>query len=316
MMKTIIFALAAALTIGTVTTAFAYPDAPNSGENGEQLAEKFQHLTRNNVWEQKEKVDLQFNTFHPQGMTKVGDLYFMSSVEIIEKTVKYDQPHDGYDRTPGKGIGHLFVFTKEGKLLKDLKLGEGTVYHPGGIAYDGKSIWISVAEYRPNSKSIIYKVNPETMNSEEVFRTNDHIGGILHDGKQGTLKAVNWGSRMLYEFNEKGKVLRKSNNPSHFIDYQDCENAGKDNMICSGITELPQQGVSTSKYELGGLALLDIKTMDMVHELPITLFSQNGHVATRNPVFLENTKQGLLMYTVPDDDQSSMLVYETLVSKK
>lgn len=315
-MKKVIFALAAALTIGTVTTAFAYPDALNSGKEGEQLAGKFQQLTRNNVWEQKEKVDLQFNTYHPQGMTKVGDLYYMSSVEIIEKTVKYEQPRDGYDRTPGKGIGHLFVFTKEGKLLKDIKLGEGNIYHPGGIAYDGKSIWISVAEYRPNSKSIIYKVNPETMNTQEVFRTSDHIGGILRDGKQGPLKAVSWGSRTFYEFNEKGKVLRKSNNSSHFIDYQDCENAGKDNMICSGITELPQQGSSPAKYELGGLALLDIKTMEMVHEMPITLFSDKGHVVTRNPVFLENKKQGLIMYTVPDDDQSSMLVYETIVSNK
>jgi hypothetical protein len=316
MMKKVVFALAAALTIGTVTTAFASPDALDSGKEGIQLAEKFQKITRNNIWEQKEKVDLQFNTYHPQGMTKVGDLYYMSSVEIIEKPVKYDQPHDGYDRTPGKGTGHLFLFNEEGKLLKDLKLGEGNIYHPGGIAYDGKSIWVSVAEYRPNSKSIIYKINPETMKSQEMFRTNDHIGGILRDGKQGTLKALSWGSRTFYEFNEKGKVLRKSNNPSHFIDYQDCENAGKDNMICSGITELPQQGSATAKYELGGLALLDMKTMDMVHELPVPLFSPQGHVATRNPVFLENTKQGLKMYAVPDDDQSSMLEYETNVSKK
>ncbi|MGE6488639.1 DUF6454 family protein [Paenisporosarcina sp. NPDC076898] len=316
-MKKVIFSLVTALTIGTVTTtAFAYPESLDFGKESKQLVGEFQQLTRNNKWEEKEKVDLQFNTFHPQGMTKIGELYYMSSVEIIEKPVKYDQPHNGYDRTPGKGIGHLFVFNKDGKLLKDIKLGEGNMYHPGGIAYDGKSIWVSVAEYRPNSKSIIYKVNPKEMNSQEMFRTNDHIGGILRDGKQGNLKAVSWGSRTFYEFNEKGKILRKSNNPSHFIDYQDCENAGKDNMICSGITELPQQGSSTAKYELGGLALLDMKTMDTIHELPITLYSPHGHVVTRNPVFLENTKQGLKMYAVPDDDQSSLLVYETNVSKK
>ncbi|WP_308162560.1 DUF6454 family protein [Bacillus sp. ISL-7] len=37
-----------------------------------------------------------------------------------------------------------------------MKLGEGDVYHPGGIAIDCKSIWVPVAEYRPNSKSMIY----------------------------------------------------------------------------------------------------------------------------------------------------------------
>ena len=130
------------------------------------------------------------------------------------------------------------------------------MYHPGGISYDGKSIWLSVAEYRPNSKSIIYKINPKTMNAKEAFRTNDHIGGIFHDEKQHTLKAVSWGSRTFYAFNEKGKILSKSNNPSHFIDYQDCETAGKENLICSGITELPQQGAVTGKYELGGDGLI------------------------------------------------------------
>ncbi|MED1096280.1 MULTISPECIES: DUF6454 family protein [Bacillus] len=316
MMKKAIFVLAAMLVIGTGATVLANPDTLSSDKEGKQLTEKFQQLTRDNGWEQKEEIDLKFNTYHPQGLTKVGDLYYMSSVEIIEKPVKYDKPKDGYDRTTGKGVGHLFLFNKEGKLLKDIKLGEGDMYHPGGIAFDGTSIWVSVAEYRPNSKSIIYKVNPETMESQEVFRTNDHIGGILRDRKKGTLKAISWGSRSFYEFNEKGKILRKSSNPSHFIDYQDCENAGKNHMVCSGITELPQPAPSTAKYELGGLALLDMKTMDMVHELPISLFSPKGHVVTRNPVFLENTTQGIKLYAVPDDDQSSMLIYETNISKK
>ena len=154
----------------------------------------------------------------------------------MKSPVKYDQPKDGFDRTPVKARP-LYIINKEGKLVKDLKLGEGEMYYPGGIAFDRKSIWVPVAEYRPNSKSIIYKVNPEKMNAQEVFRTNDHIGGILRDEKKGTLKAVSWGSRTFYEFNEKGKVLQKSNNLAIYR-LSGCENAVKDNMICSGITEL------------------------------------------------------------------------------
>jgi Family of unknown function (DUF6454) len=315
-MKKMILTLAAMVTIGSVTTAFANPDViqPRNEEN--QIAEDFKQLSRDSAWEQIEKIDLQFNTYHPQGMTKIGDLYYMSSVEIIEKPVKYDKPRDGYDRTPGKGIGHLFVFNNQGKLLKDIELGEGDMYHPGGIASDGESIWVSVAEYRPNSESIIYKVDPKTMKPQEMFRTNDHIGGILRDEKNGILKAVSWGSRTFYEFSEKGKILSKKKNPSHFIDYQDCEGAGKENMICSGITELPQQGSNTAKYELGGLALLDMKTMGIKYELPISLFSSQGHTVTRNPVYLERTDQTLKLFTVPDDDNSSMFVYETEINTK
>jgi hypothetical protein len=315
-MKKMILTLAAMVTIGSVTTAFANPDViqPRNEEN--QIAEDFKQLSRDSAWEQIEKIDLQFNTYHPQGMTKIEDLYYMSSVEIIEKPVKYDKPRDGYDRTTGKGIGHLFVFNNQGKLLKDIELGEGDMYHPGGIASDGESIWVSVAEYRPNSESIIYKVDPKTMKPQEMFRTNDHIGGILRDEKNGILKAVSWGSRTFYEFSEKGKILSKKKNPSHFIDYQDCEGAGKENMICSGITELPQQGSNTAKYELGGLALLDMKTMGIKYELPISLFSSQGHTVTRNPVYLERTDQTLKLFTVPDDDNSSMFVYETEINTK
>lgn len=315
-MKKIMLTLAAAATIGSVTTAFANPDVLQSSSDRKQFEENFKGLSRDTVWEQKEKIDLGFNTYHPQGMTKIGDLFYMSSVEIIEKPVKYEQPRDGYDRTPGKGVGHLFVFNHEGKLLKDIELGEGNMYHPGGIAFDGESIWVSVAEYRPDSESIIYKVDPETMKSQEMFRTNDHIGGILRDGKKGNLKAVSWGSRTFYEFDQKGKVVSKTKNPSHFIDYQDCEDAGKENMTCSGITELPQPGTESAKYELGGLALLNKKTMKIEHELPISLFSTQGHTVTRNPVYVENTDQALQLYAVPDDDKSSMLVYEPKLNTK
>lgn len=314
-MKKIILTLAAAAMIGSVTTAFASSDVQTIS-NGAQFEENFKNLSRDTVWEQKKKVDLQFDTFHPQGITKIGDLFYMSSVEIIEKPVKYDQPRDGYDRTPGKGVGHLFVFNNEGQLLKDIELGESKMYHPGGIAFDGESIWVSVAEYRPNSESIIYKVDPKTMKSKEMFRTNDHIGGILRDGKKGNLKAVSWGSRTFYEFDQKGKVVSKTKNPSHFIDYQDCEDAGKENMTCSGITELPQPGIDAAKYELGGLALLNKKTMKIEHELPISLFSTQGHTVTRNPVYLENKDQTLTLFAVPDDDNSSMLVYETKMNAK
>jgi hypothetical protein len=218
----------------------------------------------------------------------------MSSVEIIEKPVKYDQPRDGYDRTPGKGVGHLFVFNKEGKLLKDIELGEGMIYHPGGIAFDGKYIWVPVGEYRPDSHSIIYKVNYETLKVEEAFRVNGHIGGMVRDEQSGKLIGMSWGSRKFYEWNEKGKQLRIKANSSHFIDYQDCEGVGQSKMICSGISEFPNPATEYTKpYELGGLALIDMKNLTTIHEVPSMEFSLQGHVITRNPVFLENAGDDL-----------------------
>jgi hypothetical protein len=308
--RKIISIVTAILVIATLSTTIVLAQSDNAKSETQGLTDPFQQLSRDTKWVQKDKVHLQFDVYHPQGMTKIGDLYYMSSVEILEKPVKYEQPQNGYDRTPGKGIGHLFVFDNQGKLVKDIRLGEGKMYHPGGIAFDGKSIWVPVAEYRPDSQSIVYKVDPQTMKAEKVFQVDDHIGGLV--GQNGKITGVSWGSRKFYQWNEQGQQLLKKNNPSHFIDYQDCENVGPGKMFCSGISELPNPASTNSKpYELGGLALLNSKTLDMVHEVPVTEFSPQGHVLTRNPVFLQSSSQGLRLFAVPDDDDASLLVYES-----
>ncbi|GGE13959.1 hypothetical protein GCM10011571_14260 [Marinithermofilum abyssi] len=147
-MRKIVSIVAAILVIATLSTTIVLAQSDNATSEAQGLSDRFQQLSRDTKWVQEDKIPLQFDVYYPQGMTKIGDLYYMSSVEILEKPVKYEQPQNGYDRTPGKGIGHLFVFDKQGKLVKDIRLGEGDIYHPGGIAFDGKSIWVPVAEPR------------------------------------------------------------------------------------------------------------------------------------------------------------------------
>jgi hypothetical protein len=50
---------------------------------------------------------------------------------------------------------------------------------------------VPVAEYRPNSQAIIYRVDPATMKAVEVFRS-DHIGGRPQHGWQ-VAHGVSWG---------------------------------------------------------------------------------------------------------------------------
>ncbi|NBD24647.1 DUF6454 family protein [Paenibacillus glycinis] len=276
-----------------------------------QLIAAFRRLTRVTRWELRDRIDLPFNNHHAQGMVRIGDLFYLSSVELTEWPIRSDTPQNGYDRSPGRGTGHLFVFDRRGKLAEDIRLGEGDIYHPGGIDFDGKHLWVPVAEYRPHSQSIVYKVDPKTMRAEAAFRVRDHIGGVIHDGRNGTLIGNSWGSRRFYEWNAAGELLRSKDNASHFVDYQDAQYAGDGKMIASGISELPQPaGGHAGPYELGGLALIDLDTLEAMHEVPVTAFSPHGHVITRNPVFLEEAGQGLRLYAVPDDDEGALLVYE------
>jgi hypothetical protein len=215
------------------------------------LAERVPLLTRATQWKQVAAIKMQFITHHPQGMAKVGEEFFLSSVHIETPTKRYPQLQDGYDRDTGAGAGHLFKFDKDGKLLADVKLGEGATYHPGGIDYDGRHIWVPVAEYRPNSATIVYRVDPATMKAEEMFRFRDHVGGIVHNTDDRSLHGVSWGSRRFYAWPidahgkptnldvapEKLRVL----NPALYIDYQDCHYIGGSKMLCSGLNRLPHR---------------------------------------------------------------------------
>jgi hypothetical protein len=243
----------------------------------------------------------------------------VTSVEIKKPTTRYPQLQDGYDRDTGEGAGHLFKFDKTGKLLTDLPLGEGPVYHPGGIDYDGRYIWVPVAEYRPNSSAIVYRVDPATMKATEVFRYRDHIGGIVHNTDDNTLHGVSWGSRRFYRFtlDGDGKVtnasvppeqLRKPNR-SGYIDYQDCKYLGRREMLCSGLNnyQIKKDG---PRFPLGGFEIVDLRSDQVASQMPIELWTESGLPMTYNPMWIEATATGLRAYFMPEDNKSTLYIYE------
>ncbi len=275
------------------------------------LAEKITKLRPDTPWKQVAAVKLQFPSFHPQGMVKIGDYFFMSSVEVTRKR----QDNDG-----GEGIGHLFKFDATGKLITKITLGEGLIYHPGGIDFDGQFIWVPVAEYRPNSRSIIYKVDPKTMKALEMMRFEEHIGGIVHDTDANTLNAVSWGSRSFYQWtlNGKGTIINSAvspdrmrvNNPSYYIDYQDCHYLGHHKMLCGGLRsyKTSPDGVA---FRLGGLEIVNLVDNRPIHQVPLPLWSPTGAPMTNNPFWIEATREGICAYFIPDDDAASTLfMYE------
>jgi hypothetical protein len=283
------------------------------------VAERVMKLTRDSSWKPVTSIAVEFPTHHPQGMVKIGDTFYVTSVEIKVPTTRFPKPVDGYDRDPGQGIGHLFKIDKTGKLLADLPLGEGTIYHPGGIDYDGTSIWVPVAEYRPGSRSIIYRVDPSRMQATEIFRFADHIGAIVHNTDDNTLHGVSWGSRRFYRWtlDKQGKVTNGevppeklgSMNISHYVDYQDCKYVGGRRMLCSGVTEVRQRPDATP-FRLGGLDLVDLSGGRPLHQVPVLLWTAGGLDMTHNPVWLEPAATGLRGYFMPEDNTSTIYIYD------
>ncbi|MRJ77783.1 hypothetical protein GEV29_14660 [Aeromicrobium sp. SMF47] len=320
-----------ALVAGLTLVAAAPAAVAGAGTHGpadhrsrdSALVKTFGAVDRGTQWRLVDKMRLDFPTFHTEGIAFAGDRIFLSAVEILEPTVTYPTPVDGYDRSPGKGVGHVFVMDRQGRLEKDIVLGEGDAYHPGGIEFDGKDVWVPVAEYRPNSRSIVYRVDAESLRVRKQFEVDDHFGGIVLDKSTGHLVGNTWGSRRFAEWDRRGRQLSTWANTSFFVDYQDCQYVPAGKMLCGGVANLPQTpsaGGPAATYELGGLALIDLRSHRVLREVPLQQWSTAGHVVTRNPVKVTADGASLTMRVAPDNGEegngTEILTYRATIQKK
>jgi hypothetical protein len=286
-------------------------------------------LGKNATWTQVGTLAMNFETFHTQGLAKVGETFFVSAVEVIEPTVRNGAATDSLydftlDRSTGLGRGWLFKFDAAGNLLGKAELTDGTKYHPGGIDYDGKYIWVSVAEYRPNSRANVYRVDPGTLAVDFLFEAEDHIGGVVHNVHNNTLHGVSWGSRRLYTWElahrGRGKKAISSDwvpNPQFYIDYQDCHYQGVEYMLCGGVATYssPRGNVA-----FGGLDLVDLRDNRMSHQVPVNLFVDQGAgptpelSAAHNAFWAEPLPNGSMRvyFMTENDNQADLLIYEAM----
>lgn len=267
-------------------------------------------------WKLADSIQLLFTTHHTQGLTKVGQFYFLSAVKVNQWPRKYDIPVDGYDRDQGDGIGYLFKFDAKGQLVDSVQLGKGKIYHPGGIDFDGRHIWIPVCEYRPKGKSIIYRIHPETLQTEIVTHIDDAIGAVACNRQTKELVGMNWGSRIFYTWkindsNGSPQAVFQPNkvrtNPHFYVDYQDCNYAGNGTMICSGLRTYKNENGEI--YRLGGIELIDISNYTAGMQIPVSVYTSRGTIITNNPFYIEAINGRLQVYFVPEDDNSVMYIY-------
>lgn len=285
------------------------------------LSKKLLSLTRGAAWKLVDQIKVQFKTFHCQGMVKIGNDFWISSVEVEIPT------NGAWDRSKGKG--HLFRISGKGELLADVAIGEGAIYHPSGIDFDGSHIYIAAAEYRPDSNAIIYRFDPTTQKLQELFRWQDHIGGVLRDPETNTLHGISWGSRRFYRWalDKAGNVAQPLNdsrntgqplpipkdlakpNPSFYIDYQDGQYIGGGLAVYTGLNAYKKP--DGSRFALGGIEVVDLEKLHPVRQVPVEMWSPvTGGVITQNPSYFEVSEDKLRAYFMPDDNESTIFVYE------
>jgi len=268
---------------------------------GRDIASRFQRLTRASAWHLVRAVDLDFDAHHPQGLARVGSRFFLSAVEV-------------HDRARGEGIGHLFELDEAGHLLRQTTLGRGSIYHPGGIDYDGRSLWVPVAEYRPESHSLVYRVKPGDLQSAVAFEWPDHLGALVADGRR--LVGVSWGSRRYYSWRLRAgdsprppSLAWVATNGSYYVDYQDGQALAPTGLaLFSGVATLGDS--RAERFSLGGLELVNLSSGRVLHQLPVTLRTSSGVPMTQNPFHVGLQGNGLRFWFLPEDGRGRLYVYD------
>lgn len=287
-----------------------------SAQSTDGAAKIFQRIARNADWQLLEQTPLQFPTFHPQGMVKLGEYYYLSSVETLsEPEALADDPR--YDRSTGSGVAHLFKFDQAGELLDEITLGDEASYHPGGIDFDGEYIWVSVAQYRPDSQSIIYRVNPLDMKAEEVMHFDDHLGLVVHDPRRLTLHAANWGASKFYSWQRQGdsyfpENFQLSEKSGSITEYQDCQSLPIDYLLCSGLADFTLDNTHT--LTMGVIDLLELESKQRVHQITVNATIKSNDILSRNPSYFEVfDSDSVYFYFIPEDDNSNLYKYEVSI---
>ncbi|NUP73072.1 MAG: hypothetical protein HOQ07_00195 [Sinomonas sp.] len=262
--------------------------------------------TRRTRFELVRRVPLRFPTYHPQGLALSGGRVFLSTVELTERPESIPGHHgDPARRTPGAGRGHVLVLEPDGTLMADIALGDGEAYHPGGIDTAAGLLWVPVAEYRAESRTVVYTIDLRTLRASARFTVDDHVSWLTADPEARTLYGGSWGSRRLFRWTLKdGRVGEAAtpdawDNPSAYIDFQDAQYDGGGQLLCGGIAEL--RGPSGEVFELGGIAVVRPSERRIAAEVPVPAFSSAGHTILRNPFVLTRDAEGMLLHVAPDD---------------
>lgn len=254
-------------------------------------------------WQLVQKISLDFNTYHPQGMVKIGNDFFLSSVEVTERPIKFLFADPGQDRSPGKGTGHIFHFDNQGRLIRKISIGEGDLYHPGGIDTDGAWIWIPISEYRPNSQSTVYKLNLTNFSLVKAFDFQDHITAISYNIHKQSLHGMNWDTQLFYAWTPNGKVLRQDHKQDEGTGLQDCHYAGDNSMLCSRQSK-------HSQYRNGSLVLVDLNDHSIILQVEAPKITGTDIILTRNAMTFELFDDHLRFYFIPEDEQSIMYIID------
>lgn len=269
------------------------------------------------------------DSFHPQGLVKLGDHFFMSTVDKKGKVTADKQ--NGYIYKLHFDESNLtWSYIDHTRLSIEAKGEPQKEFHPGGMDYceKRKAVIVPLSQYRANSTTTFLALNPETLEAKEILADNDHYGSVICTPNK--IFATNWHAEMLrvVDHEDRSNIGEMENS------YQDCkflEQIGSSTFaLCGGLAHMGnlhwEFNLSLPAYYKDGfLDLIEIelsnedgdhniirhgsKLVDVVESLPMT-----HNTLECEEVICGPKSSKLRFYFAPHDfDRTRLFVYESPV---
>lgn len=218
-------------------------------------------------------IAIQADLEHVQGIDVRGNRLWISSVE----------------REKRRGLVHR-IELPTGKPAARVEVHDGDRYHPGGMSLDGDSIWVPVAEYKPHSSAEVQRRDAESLQWQESFTVDDHIGCVAVAADR--VIGGNWDSEIFYEWDRRGReIARKPRRTA--TRYQDLKMDGE-LLAATGNLEGPH----------GAIDWLSPQTMKLQRRI-LAGETDRGVRFTNEGMALDEDK----LYLLPEDGPSRLFVF-------
>lgn len=302
--------------VSVMVCSASYAAKPLS-KQGKRVAKALMS-TEPNEWQLVESIDLKFDTYHPQGMLKVDDTFYITTVKVERRPRYTRQGKQVSVMDEGAGKGYLMQFDAGGNLLKCIELCEGAIFHPGGMDFDGRYIWVPITKYYPYSRSLIVRVDVRSHQVEKVCYVDDSIGAIIHDSDNNILVGANWDadefltwqldSALEVKDAELTAAERRHANTAKHLAIQDSKYIGGGKMVGFGLKNGP-------KGRVGGFDVIDTRTFEKLRSADIELRTPRKSIVSGNPSAIEIVGDKMRLYFAPEDNKTTLYIYQTQIKK-
>jgi hypothetical protein len=239
------------------------------------LALAFVDEERLDQWQLERTLALEGDLHHVQGIDVDRNWLWVSSV----------------DRRTKKGFLYRIAL-RTGKVAASMEVQDGAKIHPGGLALDGDSLWIPVAEYDRDGPTNIERRDKMTLAKQFSFEAPDHIGCIA--AARNRLIGGSWGSRTVYTWTKTGEQIDKRPNPSPY-DWQDVK-------IDRGML----LGAGNRTKDEGAIEWLRLPDLQVLRRILVGI-TDRGLTYTNEGMTLRDGK----LYLLPEDAPTRLFVFRS-----